>query len=59
MTDYAELTKQYIEISRQMSIKHEEARNLEYTLAERQQAQVEYHRLQETLLQVMWKMEMV
>ncbi len=59
MTGCVKLTKQYIEISRQMSIKHKEARNLEHTLAERQQAQVEYHRLHETLLQVMWKMEMV
>ena len=59
MTGCVELTKQYIEISRQMSIKHKEARNLEHTLAERRQAQSEYHCLQETLLLVMWKMEMV
>lgn len=59
MTDRLELTKRYIELSHQMSIKHEEARNPDYTIDERREAQVEYHRLQEVLLQVMWKLEEV
>jgi hypothetical protein len=42
-----------------MSIRHEEARNPDYTVDERREAQVDYHRLQEVLLQVMWKLEEV
>ena len=55
--DCKQLLAQYLEISRKMSIKHEEARNNEYTLAERLEAQTEYYRLQEVLLQVTWKLE--
>lgn len=59
MTTREKLTKEYIDISRQMAIKHEEARNREYTTAERHEAQVEFHRLQEICLQIMWKLEAV
>jgi hypothetical protein len=59
MTDDKQLLIEYIEISRQMSIKHEEARNQDYTSDERSEAQIEYYRLQEVLLQVEWKLEAV
>lgn len=55
--DGKQLLSEYLETSRRMSIKHEEARNPEYTLVERLEAQTEYHRLQEVLLQIMWKIE--
>jgi hypothetical protein len=55
--DRDSLIKQWVEISRQMSIKHEETRNPDYTAAERLDARVEYHRLQEVLLQIQWKLE--
>jgi len=54
-----DLLSRRIEISRQMAIKFEESRNTEYTPSERQEAQIEYHRLQEVLLQVEWKLEAV
>ena len=57
--DRDNLIKQWVEISRQMSIKYEETRNPDYTAAERRDAQIEYHRLQEVRLQVEWKLEAV